>query len=165
MATPAPENLQPVQTPAPLPTPAPTPEPVPMGITYKMANGALVLMTAAEQAVYDADLLARQALAAEDAQRRITPFAFRSRFTAAEKVAIELACLDNPGAKLAARQQAATLRVAQQDIATAPYVNLDHPDTRARVQALEQAGLLAHGRALQVLDAPVEAFEQYRGAL
>ena len=90
----------------------------------------------------------------------VTRLAFRNRFTAAEKVALEMASLDNPAGTLAQRQQAAALRVYLADVASASFVDLSRPDTRAGVQSLEAAGLLAAGRALQILDAPVQAHER-----
>ena len=91
---------------------------------------------------------------------RITRLAFRNRFTAAEKVALEIAALDNPAAPMPARAQAAALRANQADLAAATFVDLARPDTRAGVQVLEAAGLLAEGRALEILDAPIVAGER-----
>lgn len=91
---------------------------------------------------------------------RITKLAFRNRFTQAEKVALEIAALDNPAATLAQRQQAAAIRAHLADVSVSPFVDLGRDDTRAGVQALEAGGLLAAGRALAILDAPVEAHER-----
>lgn len=91
---------------------------------------------------------------------RITRLAFRNRFTQAEKVMMELAALDDPTAPMAQRQQAAAIRVYLADVAASTFVDLARADTRAGVQALEAAGLLAPGRALQILDAPVQAHER-----
>lgn len=91
---------------------------------------------------------------------RITRLAFRSRFTPAEKVALELASLDSPAATLAQRQQAAALRVNLADTAAAAFIDLSRLDTRAGVQMLESARLLAAGRALAILDAPVSPEER-----
>ena len=86
---------------------------------------------------------------------RITRLAFRNRFTSAEKVAIEFACLDDPAAPMPQRLQSAALRANQADLAAATFVDLLRPDTRAGVQMLEAAGLLAEGRALEILDAQI----------
>lgn len=94
---------------------------------------------------------------------RLTKLGFRSRFTAAEKTAIELASLDDPAAPMAQRQQAAYSRVYLADVAAATYIDPQHVDTRSGVQALEAAGLIGAGRALQILDAPVQADEAYLG--
>lgn len=91
---------------------------------------------------------------------RITRLAFRNRFTQAEKVALELAALDDPAATLVQRQQAAAIRVHLADVNASTFVDLARDDTRAGVQALETGGLIGVGRALQILDAPVEAHER-----
>lgn len=57
------------------------------------------------------------------------------------------------------RQQAAALRVYLADVNAAAFIDMDRDDTRAGVQALEAAGLLAAGRALQILDDPLLATE------
>ena len=91
---------------------------------------------------------------------RVTRLAFRNRFTQAEKVMLELAALDDPTATMAQRQQAAAIRVYLADVSTSTFVDIANADTRAGVQALEAAGLLAPGRALQILDAPLQADER-----
>lgn len=91
---------------------------------------------------------------------RITRLAFRNRFTPTEKAALELAALDDPAAPMPQRQQAAALRANQADLAAATFVDLARPDTRAGVMQLETLGLLAAGRALQILDAPIDAHER-----
>lgn len=87
--------------------------------------------------------------------RHVTRLAFRSRFTAAEKVTLEIASLDNPAVSMPDRQQAAALRVYLADVGSALWIDLDRADTRAGVEALETAGLLAAGRALAILDGPI----------
>ena len=98
--------------------------------------------------------------AAEPTDARITRLAFRNRFTQAEKVALELAALDNPAASTAQRQQAAALRSYLKDLDAATFVDLERPDTVAGVQSLGAAGLLAEGRAAAILTAPIEAHER-----
>ena len=95
--------------------------------------------------------------------RRITRLAFRNRFTQSEKVAIEIAQLDNPLATMPQRAQAAALRSSQADVSAATYIDLDRLDTRSGVQALEAAGILASGRALIILDDPIQETEKYQG--
>lgn len=90
---------------------------------------------------------------------RITKLAFRNRFTTAEKVAIELASIDNPNGTTQARQLAASLRANQKDMEVATFIDLSRADTRAGVQALETAGLIGTGRATQILDTPVTSEE------
>lgn len=87
--------------------------------------------------------------------RRITRLAFLSRFTDAEAVAIDLA-------SIGATPQAAGMRRYMSKVNAATYIDLDRADTRAGVQALEAAGVLAAGRALQILDAPVQPEEGWR---
>lgn len=91
---------------------------------------------------------------------RITRLAFRNRFTSAEKMALEMAALDDPAATMAQRQQAAAIRVHLADVSASTFVDLASDDTRAGVQALETGGLIGVGRALRILDAPVEAHER-----
>lgn len=90
---------------------------------------------------------------------KLTVLAFRNRFTQAEKIGIELASMDNPTAPMEQRQQSAMLRVFMADLHAATFVDVARPDTRAGVQTLEQFGILAAGRALQILDTPPTAIE------
>lgn len=96
----------------------------------------------------------------ETAERHITRLAFRQRFTQAELVAIEMACLDDPTASMANRQTAASIRVMQRQVAEASYIDLNRTDTRAGVQQLEMVGLLGTGRALEILDAEIQDIER-----
>lgn len=91
---------------------------------------------------------------------RITRLAFRNRFTSAEKMALEMAALDDPTAPMAQRQQAAAIRVHLADVAASTFIDLGSQDTRAGVQAMEAGGLLTKGRALEILDAPVTPDER-----
>lgn len=95
--------------------------------------------------------------------RRITKLAFRNRFTQAEKAALEIAALDNPAASTTQRAQAAGLRATMKDQEVATYIDLSRADTRAGVQALEAAGLIAAGRAAQILDAEIQPHEVFNG--
>lgn len=81
----------------------------------------------------------------------LTRLQFRNRFSAQEKALLELAAIDDPAAAQAQRLQAASLRAYLADLAAAEFVDLDDATTVAGVQALEAAGLLAEGRAAQVL--------------
>ena len=83
---------------------------------------------------------------------RITRLAFRNRFAQAEKVALELAALDNPSAPMAQRQQSAALRAHLKDLDAASWVDLTRPETVAAVQMLEASGLIDEGRAAAILD-------------
>ena len=91
---------------------------------------------------------------------RVTRLAFRNRFTQAEKVSLELAALDDPTAPMAQRQLSASIRASMADTAVATFIDLGKPDTRAGVQMLEAGRLLAVGRALEILDAPVQPEER-----
>ena len=91
---------------------------------------------------------------------RITRLAFRNRFTSAEKMALEMAALDDPTAPMAQRQQAAAIRVHLADVAASTFIDLAVQDTRAGVLALEAGGLLTEGRVLEILDAPVQPHER-----
>ena len=92
---------------------------------------------------------------------KITRLAFRNRFTQAEKVALELASLDNPAGTMEQRQQAASLRVYLADLASSTFVDLARQDTRGGVNALESYGLIAPGRSAEILDSPILPSERY----
>jgi hypothetical protein len=95
--------------------------------------------------------------------RLVTRLAFRNRFTLAEKMALELAGLDNPASTIAERTNAAALRINQADLAAATFVDLAREDTRNGVLSLETVGLLDAGRALEILDTPVTELEKFVG--
>ena len=131
-----------------------------LGRAYRLEDGALVLTP--EGAAELEKIAAEQAAPAGEIMQdtRVTKLAFRNRFTQAEKVAMEIAGLDNPAAPMAQRAQSAALRANVADLAAATFIDLQRPDTRAGVQMLEAAGLLAPGRALVILDAPIQAEER-----
>ena len=89
---------------------------------------------------------------ADPADTRITRLAFRNRFTQAEKIALELAALDNPTAPAAARQQSAALRAYLKDLDAASWVDLTRPEPVAAMQMLAASGLIGEGRAAAILD-------------
>lgn len=93
---------------------------------------------------------------------RIRRLSFRNRFTMAEKVAIELAALDNSSAPMEIRARAATLRAYMKDMEAAEAVDLTHEATQAGVRMLEAAGLIAAGRADEILSTFI--FEDERPA-
>lgn len=90
---------------------------------------------------------------------RITKFAFRNRFAASEKVALELASLDNPMLPMEQRQIAAMLRVFIKDLENAQFVQLDRPDIQQGVMQLVQLGIISHDRATHILTSPPEDYE------
>lgn len=128
------------------------------GATWK-PPGSLVVEDPPGTFAYGA--ITRAPAPAAAASRHITKLAFRNRFTQAEKVAIELAGLDQPNGSPAARQQSAALRASMADVHAALYIDLDRADTRAGVQGLEAAGVIGSGRALGILDSPVQPHEIY----
>lgn len=94
--------------------------------------------------------------------RRVTLLAFRNRFTQTEKVGLEIAALDVPTAPMNQRALAAGLRSSMKDQEVALWIDLTRPETRAGVQQLEGAGLIAPGRAAAILDGPITDIERYR---
>lgn len=97
------------------------------------------------------------------ATKHITKLAFRNRFTSTEKINIELAALDDPTASAQQRQNAALVRVYVKDIDAATFIDLDRQETKDGVQNLETVGLLAAGRANEILTAKIQPSERYRG--
>ncbi len=90
----------------------------------------------------------------QPAMRPITKFAFRMRFTPQERAAVEFAAVDNPAATTQQRQLAAGLRAQLRDFELAEQIQLDHPELMGAVRGLETYGLLARGRANEVLLTP-----------
>ena len=70
----------------------------------------------------------------------LTRLQFRNRFSQAEKVAIYTAA-----------EQVIAIKVWLDDLMVVEFVDLTAPETIAGVQGLEQAGLLAAGRANEIL--------------
>ena len=91
----------------------------------------------------------------------ITAYAFRQRFTTAEKIAIEFATLDNPQATTEQRMQAVMLRVQMDDIHMARYIDVTNESLITGMHMLETVGLLAPGRANEILNAPITTAELY----
>lgn len=75
-------------------------------------------------------------------QAPISKLEFRNRFTMNEKAAIYTAA-----------KTSVAIQVWLEDLAAASEVNTSHVQTIAGVQALEQAGLIGAGRAVQILGA------------
>ena len=89
---------------------------------------------------------------AEPTVRNVSRKAFLSRFTDAEAIDIDLA-------SMGATREAATVRRYLSKVNAAQHIDLADDETRTGVQALEAAGLLQPGRALAILDAPIEPKE------
>lgn len=83
---------------------------------------------------------------------RITKFAFKQRMTQDERIAVRETAKTN-----------AQVYDFQDLLDSATYVDLSHQGTIDGVNQLEQAGLLATGRADEILTAPVQPAEEYRG--
>ena len=82
-------------------------------------------------------------------ERNVSRKAFLSRFTDAESIDIDLA-------SIGPTREAATVRRYLSKVNAAQHIDLADDETRDGVQALEAAGLLRPGRALEILDAPIE---------
>ena len=80
--------------------------------------------------------------------KHITRLAFLNRFTDAEAISIDLA-------SIGATAQEAGLRRYMNKVNAATFIDLARPDTRAGVQALEAGGVLAAGRAAEILDSDI----------
>lgn len=92
--------------------------------------------------------------------RHITPHALRRRFTVVERTALEWAVVDRAEAGEADRLNAATLRSLLKDIEQARQLDLDDPELADSLRQFEAFGLIAAGRAQEILDGPVQAHEQ-----
>ena len=84
--------------------------------------------------------------------RNVSNKAFLSRFTDDEAIDIDLA-------SIGATREAATVRRYLSKVNAAQHIDLAEDETRTGVQALEAAGLLKPGRALVILDTPIEPKE------
>ena len=84
--------------------------------------------------------------------RLVSNKAFLSRFTDDEAIDIDLA-------SMGATREAAAVRRYLSKVNAAQNIDLADDETRTGVQALEAAGLLQPGRALAILDAPIEPKE------
>jgi hypothetical protein len=93
----------------------------------------------------------------------LTRLEFRQRFTEAEKVAIELSSLDDPSAPMPQRQMSAALRVYLADLAVATLIDPTRADTIAGVNRLEQFGIIAPGRAAEILALPADLWPAVGG--
>lgn len=86
---------------------------------------------------------------------KITKRAFRDRLLPAEKVAIELASIDDPNANSQERQISALIRVFKEDLANASYIDLSNSNVQSALEVFEQYGIIASGRALTIINTPV----------
>ena len=86
----------------------------------------------------------------EERFRRLTVTAWRRRFTREERIAIELAQLDDPTTGMLQRQATAALRSDIRDQENARYIDLDDPDVMSGLLNLESFGLIAVGRSSEI---------------
>ena len=93
------------------------------------------------------------------APRIVSVLGFRRRFTPDEKAAIEWAAVDRPDQPDEMRMQAASLRATLADQAAAQFIDLEDPATARGVQGLEVLGILAPGRALEIITATIQPEE------
>ena len=84
--------------------------------------------------------------------RLVSNKAFLSRFTDDEAIDIDQA-------SMGATREAATVRRYLSKVNAAQRIDLADDETRTGVHALEAAGLLQPGRALVILDAPIQPKE------
>lgn len=85
--------------------------------------------------------------------RHVTNLAFDLRFTEDERIAIKRASLGDTDSAL-------TVAVRLERAAKATFTDLDDAVTRAGVEGFEVFGLIAPGRASEILDAPVQEGER-----
>lgn len=84
--------------------------------------------------------------------RDVSRKAFLSRFTDPEAVQIYLA-------SIGATVEAAQVRRYLSKVNAAQHIDLNDTETREGVHALEAVGLIAPGRALEILDSPIQPKE------
>ena len=90
---------------------------------------------------------------------RLSPLAFLRRFTDEERVRFDLSSIDDPNDPEDKRKRAAQLRMFESDYKLASYIALDDPRTIAGVNGLEALGIIAKGRAKEVLEGEVKPEE------
>jgi len=90
---------------------------------------------------------------------KMTRLAFRSRFSGDEKRGIKLASVINPAAAPQDQAMAADISNYMDDVRDAEHIDPQDPKTRGGLLLLEAIGLLDHGRALEILDAPIQPGE------
>jgi hypothetical protein len=88
--------------------------------------------------------------APEVVDMRITKLAFKQRFTADERIAIREAAAVNP-----------QIYDFEDLVNAATYIDLSRADTISAVNAIEQAGLIAEGRAIEIIGPPINEIERY----
>ena len=93
----------------------------------------------------------------------VSRYAFMARFTNDELAFIKIAGMDNPTKPMPERIAIQKINVMLDMVMASTYIDLNRPETRAGVKSMEAFGLLATGRADEILDAPVQESERYQG--
>lgn len=93
-------------------------------------------------------------------KRHITKLAFRQRFTQAERIAIEIAALDNPNGTQQEREISAAIRSYLKDVDVAKFIDLDRSDLQTGVNFLETIGILSPGRANEIISQEITPEER-----
>jgi hypothetical protein len=88
--------------------------------------------------------------------RQLSLAGWRRRFTREERVAIEIAKLDDPSAEMSQRQAAAALRSYIKDQEAASFIDLDDPDVLEGLQALAASGLIGAHRVAEIQEPDAE---------
>lgn len=86
----------------------------------------------------------------EEPKTKITRLAFRNRFSLEEKTLLYTTAKTN-----------IQIQIYLDDVNAATYIDLSRPDTRFGVITLENIGIIAPGRAAQILDTPAQTHELY----
>lgn len=89
----------------------------------------------------------------------ITQLAFRNRFTPAQRIAMDLASIDNPSGTQQERATQAAFRDMLAELNSSSYVQLDRADLLPKLQQLEAAGILGAGDAEAICTAVVGSVE------
>lgn len=123
-------------------------------VAYTAPAGMDIYAVLAERAErLGAEIDARAAVVAEASQFEIplTKLQFRQRFTPAERIMIDAFNASFESSELLTAEQKATLRTLLEDFRAAEDIRLSDNGTILGVQMYEQMGLIAAGRAAEVL--------------
>lgn len=85
-------------------------------------------------------------------ETKITRLAFLSRFTDTEAITLDLA-------SIGATVEAASIRRYLSKVNAATFIDLSRADTRGGITALEAMGIIGEGRAIEILDSPIQPHE------
>ena len=91
--------------------------------------------------------------------KKITKLAFTNRFTIEEKIAIEIASIDNPNGTMQERSLAASLRVYLEDIDRASFIDLGDEGLSMALGYLVALGILTENRMNEIINNPVRDVE------